>query len=180
MLAALAQHGVDVGGIEFPSDARPGLRAVARGVPRDCWSAATWNTDPTRRRLRRRLLEDVLEHLVSRRVPIFVRKIHDELAPGGCLVTLTRTGTSRPSDVTRCFRPAPHDGRRFSSQGIHAPRNDRRAAGRRLRPSRTRCFVTRGRIVVCGQGLAGVKTLVRTGLERLPYKLTNLLCPASA
>lgn len=177
LLAALAKKGVDVGGIEvsramhdqacgrLPEACRDGLlvgsylehRADAGG-----YDVVYWN--------------DVLEHLVPDEVPDFLRKIHGELAPGGSLVTLTPNWHLRPMDITRAFRPV-----RTTAVGFHLKEYTLRETTAVLRAAGfaqvgTPLFVTRGRIVLCGQGFAGVKRLCEPALEWLPYRLTNLLC----
>jgi 2-polyprenyl-3-methyl-5-hydroxy-6-metoxy-1,4-benzoquinol methylase len=177
MLAALAEQGVDVGGIEVSQAMRD--RACAR-MPESCrdgllvgsylehqpeavgYDVVYWN--------------DVLEHLVPDEVPDFLGKIYAELAPGGALITLTPNWYHRPSDITGLFRPL-----RSTAEGFHLKEYTLRETTAALRAAGfaqvgTPLFVTRRQIVVCGQGLAALKRLCEPALEFLPYRLTKLLC----
>lgn len=121
---------------------------------------------------------DVFEHLVPDDVPAFLRRIHELLAPGGYLVTITPNWHARPWDITRDFCPP-----RTTAQGFHLKEYTLgevsglvRAAG--FRSVATPLVVTRGRIVLAGSGLLGCKSLCESLLEYLPFRCARLACRA--
>lgn len=121
---------------------------------------------------------DVFEHLVPDEVPHFLRRIHDMLAPGGYLVTITPNWHMRPSDVTMDFCPP-----RTTAVGFHLKEYSLREVTSRLRGAgfarvATPLFVTHGRIVLCGSGLAGAKRMFEPLLEWVPFRLARIACRA--
>jgi SAM-dependent methyltransferase len=119
---------------------------------------------------------DVFEHIPPDEILDYLRRIHQMLAAGGELVTITPNWHIRPSDVT-----ADIAGPRAEAAGLHLKEYTLCEVTRLLREAGFRrvtapLAVTHQRIVLCGSGLAGLKRLVEPGLERLPYRLARLLC----
>ncbi|MHB1034013.1 MAG: class I SAM-dependent methyltransferase [Pirellulales bacterium] len=119
---------------------------------------------------------DVFEHIPPDEILDYLRRIHQMLATGGELVTITPNWHIRPSDVT-----ADIAGPRAEAAGLHLKEYTLREVTRLLREAGFRrvaapLAVTHQRIVLCGSGLASLKRLVEPGLERLPYRLARLLC----
>jgi len=144
-------HGVDVGGSKFPKAMHDRLAELPEEWRGGLLVGSYLEHRPDAGgRLRRRLLERRARASVPDEVPDSSAKIHDELAPGGCLVTLTPNWHLRPSDVTRCFRPLRTRPKVFISRK-HARETTAvlRAAG--FAQVGTPLFVTRGRIVGGGK-----------------------------
>jgi SAM-dependent methyltransferase len=121
---------------------------------------------------------DVLEHLAPDEVPHFLRRIHDMLTPGGYLVTITPNWHMRPSDVTMNFCPP-----RTTAVGFHLKEYSLREVTSRLRDAgfarvATPLFITHGRIVLSGSGLAGAKRVFEPLLEWVPFRLARVACRA--
>lgn len=118
---------------------------------------------------------DVLEHLVPDETNDFLRQAHRLLAPGGCLVTITPNWHMRPADVTADFCPP-----RTEAVGLHLKEYKlgevtsmlHRAGFARVA---TPLFVTRQRMYLAGNGLAGAKRCFEPMLEFLPFKPAKLL-----
>ncbi|MBN2473648.1 MAG: class I SAM-dependent methyltransferase [Pirellulales bacterium] len=119
---------------------------------------------------------DVFEHIPPDEVLDYLRKIHDLLVPGGQLVTITPNWHTRPSDVTGdVCRP------RTEAAGLHLKEYTLREVTGLLRRAgfthvSTPMVVVPGRIVLCGNGLAGCKRFFEPWLEWLPFRLARLLC----
>lgn len=179
LLAALAEQGIDVAGIEVSKTMRD--QACERLPPQHhdklvVGDYLSLDTNETGRGYDLVFWNDVLEHLVPDEVPDFLRKIHRELAPGGFLVTVTPNWHMRPSDITAAFRP-----HRSTPEGFHLKEYTLREATAVLRAAgfayvATPLFITRRRIVVFGDGLAGIKRLFEPALEYLPFRLAKLFC----
>lgn len=117
VISAIEQAGFPAGGIEVSSQLRQ--------------QALPWVSDATARRLLvGNLLDlepgafgerpsviywnDVMEHIAPDEVPDYLGKIHQLLAPGGSLVTVTPNWLGRPCDVTNAFHPP-----RTTARGLH-------------------------------------------------------------
>ena len=119
---------------------------------------------------------DVFEHIPPDEILDYLRRIHQMLAPGGELITVTPNWHIRPSDVTVAIL-----GPRSEPAGLHFKEYTlgevtallREAGFRRVF---TPLAVTRKRFWVCGSGLAGLKRWAEPTLEWLPYRLARLLC----
>ena len=178
MLEAVVREGFDVGGVEvssfmqqqamvrLPEPHHAGL-LLGDFLTMDlaAWQGthvAYWN--------------DVLEHLPQDESLDFVRRVHDLLAPGGVLVTITPNWHMRPMDVTSMMKPP-----RSEAEGFHLKEHTlgevrdllRRAGFARVA---TPLFVTRQTTALFGNGLCGVKCLIEPALERLPFRLAALAC----
>jgi 2-polyprenyl-3-methyl-5-hydroxy-6-metoxy-1,4-benzoquinol methylase len=119
---------------------------------------------------------DVFEHIPPDEILDYLRRIHQMLAPGGELITVTPNWHMRPSDVTVAIH-----GPRAEAAGLHLKEYTLREVTQLLREAgfrrvATPLAVTRRRIVLCGTGLAGLKRLAEPGLEWLPFRLAKLLC----
>jgi SAM-dependent methyltransferase len=119
---------------------------------------------------------DVFEHIPPDEIRDYLRRIHELLAPGGQLVTVTPNWHERPSDVTRIARPP-----RTEAAGLHLKEYTLREATALLRNSgfhrvATPLFVAPRRIALCGNGAIGVKIIIEPTLELMPFKLARLLC----
>ena len=119
---------------------------------------------------------DVFEHVAPDEILDYLTRIHELLAPGGQLITVTPNWHVRPSDITRMVRPA-----RSEPEGLHLKEYTLREVSALLRRAgfvrvATPLVSLPGRIVLCGSGLAGWKRLVEPSLEALPYRLARLLC----
>jgi len=178
MLAAVAEHGFGVAGIEVSSFMQQ--QAKARLSPEhhtglllgdfltahlpggEGYQVVYWN--------------DVLEHLPPDESFDFVRRVHDILSPGGVLVTITPNWHTRPMDITRAFQPP-----RTEARGFHLKEYTLREVTTLLRRAgfarvATPLLVTRQRTILCGNGLCSVKRLLEPTLERLPFSLARLIC----
>jgi 2-polyprenyl-3-methyl-5-hydroxy-6-metoxy-1,4-benzoquinol methylase len=126
------------------------------------WNIVYWN--------------DVFEHIPPDEIADWLKRIHEMLAPGGQLVTITPNWHCRPSDITAAVRPP-----RTAAEGLHlreytlAEVHDllRRAGFARVAMP---LLVLPRRIVMCGRGLIGLKRRLEPGLEWLPFRLARLLC----
>jgi SAM-dependent methyltransferase len=121
---------------------------------------------------------DVFEHLVPDEVPQFLRRIHDMLAPGGYLVTITPNWHMRPSDITMDFCPP-----RTTAVGFHLKEYSLREVTSRLHEAgfshvATPLFITHRRIVLAGSGLAGAKRMLEPLLEWAPFRIARVACRA--
>ncbi|MBN1911125.1 MAG: methyltransferase domain-containing protein [Pirellulales bacterium] len=119
---------------------------------------------------------DVFEHLLPDETHDYLRRIHSMLAPGGCLVTITPNWHRRPSDITRVFCPP-----RTEAAGLHLREYTLRQMVAQLhsagfRRVATPLLATPDRLVVCGRGGIGLKRFAEPLLERLPFRLAQLLC----
>jgi SAM-dependent methyltransferase len=119
---------------------------------------------------------DVFEHIPTDEIEDFLEKIHGLLRPGGKLVTVTPNWHRRPSDVTGDFMPP-----RTEARGFHLREYTLGEVTELLQEAgfievATPLFVTRKRIVCCGQGLAGIKRMFEPSLEWLPFGCAKLLC----
>ncbi|HEY5313788.1 MAG TPA: class I SAM-dependent methyltransferase [Pirellulales bacterium] len=137
------------------------LRSLGKGT-RGKFHVAFWN--------------DVFEHIAPDEILDYLRIIHELLAPGGVLVTVTPNWHVRPSDITSTFlRP------RTEAVGFHLKEYTLREVTSLLRQAGfkrvvTPLLVTRPEMIFCGSGLAGSKRLLEPCLEWLPFRLTRLLC----
>jgi SAM-dependent methyltransferase len=179
LLAEVRQHSYEVGGIEVSSMMRD--QAIDRLGDRYASTLLLGDL----RDLRLESLDgrptlaywnDVLEHIPPDEVAEYVAHIHQLLAPGGILVTITPNWLLRPSDVTGDFCPW-----RTEARGLHLKEYRlsevtqlMRAAG--FRRVTMPLFVTRKRLIACGGGGRVAKQLVEPWLERLPVRAARLLC----
>jgi SAM-dependent methyltransferase len=119
---------------------------------------------------------DVLEHIPPDELGDYLEKIHQLLAPGGALVTITPHWLLRPSDVTGDFCPP-----RTEARGLHL-KEYRLAEVRHLmqragfRRVATPLLATRQRLVICGGGGRLVKEWIEPWLDRLPVRAAHLVC----
>jgi SAM-dependent methyltransferase len=126
------------------------------------WSLVYWN--------------DVFEHIPPDEIGDWLTRIHEMLAPGGQLVTVTPNWHCRPSDITAAVCPP-----RTAAEGLHLKEYTlaevydmlRRAGFARVA---TPLVVLPQRLVMCGRGLVGLKRRCEPILEWLPFRLAKLLC----
>jgi 2-polyprenyl-3-methyl-5-hydroxy-6-metoxy-1,4-benzoquinol methylase len=123
---------------------------------------------------------DVFEHVPPDEILDYLRRIFELLAPGGQLITITPNWHVRPSDITRMFHPV-----RTVAAGVHLKEYTLREVTALLRQAgfarvATPLVVLPRRMVVCGNGLAGLKRAAEHGLEALPYALARLFCRGAA
>ncbi|HEX3654541.1 MAG TPA: class I SAM-dependent methyltransferase [Pirellulales bacterium] len=119
---------------------------------------------------------DVFEHIAPDEILDYLRIIHELLAPGGVLVTITPNWHVRPSDITSKFM-----GPRSEAVGFHLKEYTLGEVAGLLRQAgfkrvATPLLVTRPEMIFCGSGLAGCKRLLEPCLEWLPFRLTRVLC----
>lgn len=114
---------------------------------------------------------DVMEHIAPDEVLLYLKRLHDLLAPGGTLVTITPNWLRRPSDITADFNPP-----RTQSRGLHLKEYRLAEVVRLLkmagfnRISGPLCAV-RGRLIVSRFSALTLKTAVEPILNRLPLKI---------
>lgn len=119
---------------------------------------------------------DVMEHIAPDEILLYLRRLHDLLAPGGALVTVTPNWLMRPSDITANFH-AP----RTQSRGLHLKEYRLGEVVRLLkragfaRVSGPLCAV-RGRLVASRFSMMTLKTTVEPVLDRMPLKVTRKWC----
>ncbi len=178
MLAAAVRAGYDVAGIEvsqnmqqqaqsrLPEEWHPHLHLgdflsldLAGQEP---FQVAYWN--------------DVFEHLPPDESIDFLRKIYALLSPGGVLLTITPNWHLRPSDITFEHKPP-----RSTAEGFHLKEYTLREMRDVLRTagfSRVTMpwFVTKKNSYLCGSGGLNCKCWFEPALEKLPFKLSRLLC----
>ena len=123
---------------------------------------------------------DVFEHVPPDEILDYLKRIHQLLVPGGQLITITPNWHMRPSDVTRAFHPV-----RTAAAGLHLKEYTLSEVTSLLRQAgfgrvATPLVVLPRRMVLCGNGLAGLKRAAEPGLEALPYALTRLFCRGGA
>lgn len=134
--------------------------------PKDRCTLAYWN--------------DVFEHIPPDEIVDYLQAIRERLIPGGELVTITPNWHVRPSDVS-CDYCSP----RTEAAGLHLREYTQRDVARLLRQAGFKrigtplCVVPR-RIVLCGEGLGGLKRLLEPALEWLPFPVASLLCRSLA
>ena len=136
------------------------LRALGKGT-RGKFHVAFWN--------------DVFEHIAPDEIGEYLQIIHDLLAPGGVLVSVTPNWHTRPSDITVLFR-----GPRSEAVGFHLKEYTLREVTGLLRAAgfqrvATPLVVTRQDMIFCGTGLAGCKRILEPCLEWLPFGWTRIL-----
>ena len=98
------------------------------------------------------------------------------LLPGGQLVTITPNWHMRPSDITLAIHPP-----RTEAAGLHLKEYTLREVARLLRQAgfesvATPLAVTSRRIVLCRNGLLGLKCFWEPALAWLPFPLAKLAC----
>jgi 2-polyprenyl-3-methyl-5-hydroxy-6-metoxy-1,4-benzoquinol methylase len=179
LLKIIADGGFPVAGIEVSDAMRQ--KAIAEVGPKHAaglhlgefltcgalladgpWNMVYWN--------------DVFEHIPPDEIGDWLRRIHEMLAPGGQLVTITPNWHRRPSDVTAAICPP-----RTEAAGLHLKEYSlvevsdmlRRAGFARVA---TPLVVMPRQIVLCGYGLISVKRVLEPSLEWLPFSLAKLLC----
>jgi hypothetical protein len=119
---------------------------------------------------------DVLEHVPVDEAADYLCHVHELLAPGGQLVTITPNWLLRPSDVTCEFCPP-----RTTARGLHLKeyrlgevvRLLKRAGFRRIG---TPAVVTRNRVLVWGRGGRTAKQLIEPIMDWLPTSMARVLC----
>jgi SAM-dependent methyltransferase len=121
---------------------------------------------------------DVFEHLPTDESLDYLHRIHQLLAPGGALVTVTPNWHTRPSDVTAGFLPP-----RSEAQGFHLKEYTLREMTSLLTQAgfarvTTPLLVTRRRNFLCSDGLLRLKCLLEPSLEYLPFLFADLLVRA--
>jgi SAM-dependent methyltransferase len=126
------------------------------------WNVVYWN--------------DVFEHIPPDEIGDWLKRIHEMLAPGGQLVTITPNWHCRPSDVTTAVCPP-----RTTAAGLHLKEYTLGAITEMLLRAGFACVATPlcvmpRKIVLFGNGLIGLKRLLEPGLERLPFAWAMLLC----
>jgi SAM-dependent methyltransferase len=179
LLVAAHANGVDVAGIEVSDCMR---RDACRQLPIETHPRLylgdflTHDLDGPDGRYDLIYWNDVIEHIPPDEIADFLAKIHRMLAPGGTLVTITPNWHMRPSDVTAEFLPP-----RTEAEGFHLKEYTLRETTALLRAAgfsrvATPLLVTRGRIVMCGAGLANLKRLCEPLLEIFPFRLVQMCC----
>lgn len=178
LLKAVADEGFDVAGVEVSAalhreaceligpDYREWLlvgdvRSIAAGQ-QGRHSLVFWN--------------DVFEHIPPDEILEYLQAIRSMLTPGGLLVTITPNWHMRPSDITHDFCPA-----RTEAVGLHLKEYTLREVTALLGEAgfqhvRTPLFLTKKKIYTCGPGLTATKLLAEPLLERLPFRLAEILC----
>ena len=125
------------------------------------WSLVYWN--------------DVFEHIPPDEIGDWLERIHEMLAPGGQLVTITPNWHCRPSDVTAAVCP-----RRTVAQGLHLKEYTLVEVGDLLRRAgfvrvATPLVILPRQVLLCGSGLIGLKRRLEPMLEWLPFRFARLL-----
>lgn len=177
MLEAILRQGFEVAGIEVSENMRQQAR---RRLPED-WQSQLYLGDFLALDLPEQSFEvvywnDVFEHLPPDESHDYLRKIHQLLAPGGVLVTITPNWHVRPSDVTGEYKPP-----RSNAEGFHLKEYTLREMRSILREAGFErvtmpWFVTRQHTFLYGSGGIGLKCCLEPVLEFLPFKLTRLFC----
>jgi 2-polyprenyl-3-methyl-5-hydroxy-6-metoxy-1,4-benzoquinol methylase len=178
LLAAVARQGYDVAGIEVSTrmleQARGKLDKEHHGplLLGELLSCALTDLDGAFDVV---YWNDVFEHLPTDESLDYLRRIHQLLAPGGALVTVTPNWHTRPSDVTAGFLPV-----RSEAQGFHLKEYTLREMTSLLTQAgfarvTTPLLVTRRRSFLCSDGLLRLKCLLEPTLEWLPFRLADLL-----
>ncbi len=177
MLAEVANAGFDVGGVEVSSymqeqaasrlPGQEGALLLGDFLSLDLrpWRGSQvvyWN--------------DVLEHVHPDEALDFLRKAHDLLAPGGVLVTITPNWHTRPTDITKGYRPPRHE-----AEGFHLKEYTLREVSALLHQAGfasvgTPLAVTPRQTLLAGRGLCLVKRWCEPVLEYLPFGLARLIC----
>jgi SAM-dependent methyltransferase len=187
LLARVAQAGFAVGGIEVSA----AMYREATAMLASCGGLAseavgdrhalllgdfmTSGLSAVRERVTVCYWNDVFEHIPPDEIEDYLRRIYELLAPGGSLVTITPNWHLRPMDVTGEFFP-----KRTQARGVHLREYTLGEVTTLLRRAgfckvRTPLFVTRGKLAMVGNGLAGVKRICEPLLEWLPFPVTRLL-----
>jgi len=179
MLAAAARAGYDVAGVEVS----PAVRSFAlQHVPEEyhehllTGDLCTLPLDDHVGRYDLVYWNDVLEHVPPDELGDSLQRIRSLLIKGGCLITITPNWHERPCDVTADFCPP-----RTEAMGLHLREYTLGEVTRLLQEHgfarvRTPLVVTPWRIVLAGDGLAGVKRTLEPILECLPYRAAVLAC----
>ena len=161
--SAMRQQAVEQVGPKYAGCLHLGEFLKCKGLLADGpWSLVYWN--------------DVFEHIPPDEIGDWLQRIHEMLAPGGQLVTITPNWHCRPSDVTAAICPP-----RTNAEGLHLKEYTlvevsdmlRRAGFTRVA---TPLVVVPRRVVLCGNGLIGLKRLLEPSLEWLPFRFAKLLC----
>ncbi len=120
---------------------------------------------------------DVFEHIAPDEILDYLEKLHDMLAPGGQLLTVTPNWHERPSDITSRFEKP-----RTEARGLHLKEYRLSEVATLLRQAGFRQVATPllqipgqqfGRIDFLGNGLIDLKCLGEKYLERLPFRITR-------
>ena len=119
---------------------------------------------------------DVFEHLPPDESLDYLRKTFDLLSPGGVLLTITPNWHVRPSDITDLVRP-----KRSEPEGFHLKEYTLGEMISLLSQAgfvrvSTPLVVTHEHTILCGRGLAGLKSAAEPLLEWLPFSIAKLLC----
>ncbi|MGD0654871.1 MAG: class I SAM-dependent methyltransferase [Thermoguttaceae bacterium] len=119
---------------------------------------------------------DVFEHIPPDEIRDYLQRIHELLAPGGQLITVTPNWHIRPSDVTKIACPP-----RTEAAGLHLKEYTLCEVTALLHDAgfyrvAMPLFVTPRWIVLCGNGAANIKRLIEPALELMPFPLAKLLC----
>lgn len=178
MLAAAVRAGYDVAGIEVSQN----MQEQAQSRLPEEWHSQLYLGDFLSLDLAGQepfqvvYWNDVFEHLPPDESVDFLRKIYALLSPGGVLVTITPNWHLRPSDITGEYRPP-----RSTAEGFHLKEYTLREMRDVLHTagfSRVTMpwFVTKKNSYMCGSGGLGCKCWFEPMLEKLPFKLSRLLC----
>ncbi|MEX0641172.1 MAG: class I SAM-dependent methyltransferase [Pirellulales bacterium] len=177
LLACTSRAGFRVGGIEVSPAMHAQAEAALAGDACELLLGDFLSEDHASLAGRYTLVfwNDVFEHIPPDEIADFLAAIYRMLLPGGQLVTITPNWHMRPSDVTGDFYPP-----RTTAQGVHLKEYTLREVTSLLRQAgfthvATPLFVTRGRMVLAGRGLAPLKRLFEPALERLPFPLAKLI-----
>lgn len=178
LLKAVADEGFGVAGIEVSAALHRDACELLGSDHREWLFVGDVRTIATGQRGRHSLIfwNDVFEHIPPDEILEYLQSIRSMLIPGGLLVTITPNWHFRPSDITREFRPL-----RSEASGLHLKEYTLREVTELLRHAgfasvRTPLFQTKKRIFVGGSGLTATKHLCEPLLERLPFRLAEILC----
>lgn len=119
---------------------------------------------------------DVFEHICPDEISDYLAKIHELLASGGQLVTITPNWLLRPSDVTCDFCPP-----RTEASGLHLKEYRLSEVTALLKQAgfkrvATPLVVSRQRIYHFGGGFRFAKQLFEPLIDKLPIRPAHLLC----
>ncbi|MEM9352881.1 MAG: methyltransferase domain-containing protein [Planctomycetota bacterium] len=179
LLQGVRERGFDVAGIEVSATMREqcvaqlGEKHASRLLLGDLRDVEPESLDP-----RPTLVywNDVLEHLAPDEAGDYARAIWRLLPEGGSLVTITPHWLLRPSDVTGDFCPP-----RSEARGLHLKEYRLSEVTSLLRSAgftrvATPLLVTKGRMLLAGDGLRVLKQACEDRLDRLPVRMAHLAC----
>ena len=119
---------------------------------------------------------DVFEHIAPDEIRDYIKKIHELLAPGGSLITITPNWHLRPSDATIIHHPP-----RTEARGLHLKEYTLGEVTAMLRQAgfnrvEVPLFLTGKNIFLAGTGFAQCKRFLEPTLEWMPFRLAQIIC----